>query len=229
MPVRPSLAVSLPVNASGASPTRLQRAIDGASTPFVDPALIAPDAPIWWLTGAETVVLDAQAKRPPSGVPADLTLADTPCIQHVVVGPGDVEHLLIRTSKRSLTLRLTGHRASQTPVCLTYLVPARLRVKEQAAILASLPDLMSMRPRWIKRTRDQEFTRDAFIAFDGRSVGASHREVAEVIHGIKDVREEWLGRSGWMKERVRRALAKGQELCDGGHWKLVEQACRFKS
>jgi hypothetical protein len=29
-----------------------------------------------------------------------------------------------------------------------------------------------------------------------------------------------------MKERMRRALAKGQALCHGGHWKLVEQACR---
>ena len=102
-------------------------------------------------------------------------------------------------------------------------------MKQQAAILALLPDLLSMKPRWVKRTRDQKLIRDAFIAYDGRSVGASHREVAEVICGIKDVREQWSSRSGWMKERMRRALAKGQELCDGGHWKLVEGACRFKS
>ena len=79
----------------------------------------------------------------------------------------------------------------------------------------------------MKRTRDQELTRDAFIAFDCRSVGASHREVAEVIYGPKRVREEWSGRGGWMKERLRRALAKGEALCSGGHRKLVEQACRF--
>ena len=58
---------------------------------------------------------------------------------------------------------------------------------------------------------------------------ATHREVAEVICGTKDVREQWSARGGWMKERMRRALAKGQALCDGGYWKLVEQACRFKS
>ena len=166
---------------------------------------------------------------PPPGAPADLVLADLPCIRHVVIGPGNVEHLLIRTSERSLTIRLTGHRASQAPVCLTYLVPARSSVKETAAILASLPDLMTMRPRWLKRTRDQELIRDAFIALDGRSVGASHREIAEVSFGIKRVREEWSGKGGWLKERMRRALAKGQALCDGGYWKLVERACRFKS
>jgi hypothetical protein len=86
-----------------------------------------------------------------------------------------------------------------------------------------------MRPRWIKRTRDQELIRDAFIAFDGHSVGARHRELAELIHGVKAVRDNWSSRGGWMKERTRRALAKGQELCDGGHWRLVERACRFKS
>ena len=97
-----------------------------------------------------------------------------------------------------------------------------------AAILATIPDLMTMRPRWIKRTRDQELIRDAFVALDGRSVGASHREVAEIIFGVKRVQHEWSGRGGWLKERMRRALDKGQELRDGGYRKLVEQACRFK-
>ena len=71
--------------------------------------------------------------------------------------------------------------------------------------------------------------RDAFIAVDGRAAGASHREVAEVIIGHKRVREEWSARGGWMKERMRRALAKGEALCGGGHWKPIEQACRFAS
>jgi hypothetical protein len=101
-------------------------------------------------------------------------------------------------------------------------------VKETAAILATIPELMTMRPRWIRRTRDQELFRDAFVALDGRSVGASHREVAEFIVGVKRVKHEWSGRGGWLKERMRRALDKGQELRDGGYRKLVEQACRFK-
>lgn len=174
-------------------------------------------------------MLDALSKLPPTGASPDLVLADLRCIRHVVIGQGNVEHLLIRTSEQSLTIRLTGHCASLAPVSVTYLVPARSRVKETAAILASLPDLVTMRPRWLKRTREQELMRDAFIALDGRSVGASHREVAEVACGIKDVREQWSARGGWMKERMRRALAKGQALCDGGYWKLVERACRFKS
>ena len=200
----------------------------GVSTPFVDPALIAPEAPIHWLTDPGTAVLDAVAKRPCPGAAPGFALADQPCIQHVVIGPDGVEHLLMRTSDRSVTVRLTGHRASRAPVCLRFVISAQSRVRETAAILASYADLLTIRPRWIKKTSEQMLTRDAFIALDGHFAGASYREVAEVIYGLKRVREEWPGRGGWMKERMRRALAKGQELCYGEHWKLVEKACRPK-
>jgi hypothetical protein len=173
-------------------------------------------------------VLEAGARRASPGTPASFVLANQTTIRHVVIGPGDVEHLLIRTSERSLTVRITGHRASRGPVHLRFVISAESRVKEAAAILASYPDLLTMRPRWVKKTSEQMLTRDAFIAFDGRAAGASHREVAETIHGQKRVREEWSGRGCSMKERMRRALAKGQALCHGGHWKLIEQACRSR-
>jgi len=104
---------------------------------------------------------------------------------------------------------------------LKFVIPAESRVKEAAAILASYPDLLTMRSRWVKKTSEQMLTRD-----DGHAAGASYREMAEAVHGQKRVREEWSGRGCSMKERMRRALAKGQALCHGGHWKLVEQACR---
>jgi len=168
-------------------------------------------------------VLEAVARRAPSGTPARFVLADQTCIRHVVIGPRDIEHLLIRTSERSLTVRVTGHRASRGPVHLKFVIPAESRVKEAAAILASYPDLLTMRSRWVKKTSEQMLTRD-----DGHAAGASYREMAEAVHGQKRVREEWSGRGCSMKERMRRALAKGQALCHGGHWKLVEQACRSR-
>ena len=136
------------------------------------------------------------AKRAPSPTLADLGLADHPCIRQIVIGPDRTECLLIRTSKRSLTLRLTGHRATSAPVCLTFHVPARSMVREAAASLASFPDLLRRTPRWIKRTTRQLLVRDALIAVDGRDAGASHREVAEVSVGRKRVREEWSARGG---------------------------------
>jgi hypothetical protein len=142
-----------------------------------------------------------------------LVLTGHPCIPHVVVGPDHVERLLIRTSKRSLTIVLTGQRASRGPVQLMINIPPSLRLKRIAAILASYADLLNMKPRWTKRTRDQELIRDSLIAVDGRAAGASHREVAEIIFGHRRVREEWSARGGWMKDRMWRALTKGEMLC----------------
>jgi hypothetical protein len=106
-------------------------------------------------------------------------------------------------------------------------IPPSPKLKGIAAILASYADLLNMRPRWTKRTRDQELIRDSLVAVDGRAAGASHREVAEVIFGHKRVREEWSARGGWMKDRMWRALTKGEALCGGGHLRPIDKASRF--
>jgi len=67
------------------------------------------------------------------------------------------------------------------------------------------------------------------VALDGRRSGVSHRDVATVIFGIEHVREAWSGGGGWLKERMRRALAAGEELRDGGYRRALEGSCRFKS
>ena len=121
--------------------------------------------------------------RPCPAAPPGFALADQRCIQHVVIGPDDVEHLLMRTSDRSLTIRLTGHRASRAPG-VPEVRDLGAGVRETAAILALYPDLLIIQPRWLKKTSEQMLTRDAFIALDGRFAGASHGEVAEVIYGL---------------------------------------------
>lgn len=224
-----NLAASRPVSASGACRCHTLAANAGACTAFVDPDLIAPEAPIHWLTGPGTPTLHAVSRRPPKGTRADFVLAEHPCIRHVVIGPGRVEHLLLRTTQSSLTIGLSGHRASQAPVQLTFQVPASPHVEHAAAILASYSALVTMRPRRTRRTRNQQVIRDALIAVDGRAAGASHRDVAEVIFGYQHLREEWSSRGGWMKEHVRRALAKGQAISGGGHLWPIEKACRFGS
>lgn len=229
LPITAGRAASLPVSASGACRSRVPAANAGACIAFVDPDLIAPEAPIYWLTEPGTPTLHALSKRAQVGAHADLVLPQIASIRHIVIGPDRVEHLLIRTTQASLTIALTGHRASQAPVRLTFQIPASPTIEQAAATLASYPDLMGMRPRRARRTRYQQFIRDSFMAVDGRTAGASHREVAEAVFGHRRMREDWSGRGGWMKEHVRRALAKGQAMRGGGHLRSIEKACRFRS
>ena len=65
------------------------------------------------------------ARKAPSATLADVGLAHKPCIRQV--GPDKVEYLLIRTSKRSLTMRPTSHRASQGGFACRFVLARRRR------------------------------------------------------------------------------------------------------
>ena len=64
--------------------------------------------------------------------------------------------------------------------------------------------------------------RNALIALDGASHGASHREVAEVLFGPRRVAQDWSGGRGWMKSRIVRAFRKGHQLMNGGYRDLLK-------
>ena len=122
-----------------------------------------------------------------------------------------------------LVLFAIAIRAQQQP-------PAPKRGPEPAKLAADFGALNALlhwpRSR-VHRSRDRLLLRDALVALDGRRASANHREVAELIFGMERVREAWSGRGGWLKERMRRALATGEKLRDGGYRIALEGSCRF--
>lgn len=199
----------------------------GASTPFVDPALPAPKACVSWLTSPAAPLLEALCDRPTAGMLADLSLPNLRCEASVIIGPAQEESVILRDSDRSLTLRLHGSRASLAPVATTFLIDGVPNPSTVAANFGTLDVLLRSPRSRLHRSRDRLLFRDAAVALDGRDAGASHREVAEVIFGITRVRAGWSARGGWLKERMRRALAKGRELRDRGYRRALDGACRF--
>jgi len=144
-----------------------------------------------------------------------------PCIRHIVLDADGFEAVQVRTTNRFVTLRLHGQSAFSGPVRLTLLVAGLTQVRQAAAILLSLIDLATLRLRWPKRSRRQFLMRDALIALDGRAVGASYREIAIAIVGPGRAKDAWDSPGRSMKERMRRALAKGVRLRDGGYRTLI--------
>jgi len=193
----------------------------GGSSTFVDPALTALDSPACWSADSGAAVLDARSDHSSPAAPADLTLAENRCVQHIVLGSDDLEYVLVRTTDRALTLRLRGERAYDAPVRLTFQVAGLVQARPAGALLTELPNLLISEPRRLKRTRRQILMRDALIALDGRHADASYRETAAVIVGKADADAAWSGRSGWLKERMRRALRDGQALRDGDYRGLL--------
>ena len=183
--------------------------------------MTAPDAPACWTDKAGAAALDAASHRWTRGKKADLVLSRLRCVRHVVVGPGRVEHILIRKSDRAFTFRLVGARASISPVCLTYQSKGNHAAFKNGPLQTELPRLLAGPTRWITRTRERLLLRDALIALDGRQAGASYREIAVAMVGTARAMEAWSSASRALKDRVRRALAKGKELRDGGYLKLI--------
>ena len=72
----------------------------GASTPFVDPALPAPDAPICWMGCPAAPVLDALAWRPDEDADAVISVAELSAGGHIILGPAGEEYVLLRDPSR---------------------------------------------------------------------------------------------------------------------------------
>ncbi len=61
----------------------------------------------------------------------------------------------------------------------------------------------------------------ALQAYDGVQSGASQREIAAALFGEKIVRDDWRGRSDYLRLRVQRAIRHGQSLVNGGYRGLL--------
>lgn len=57
----------------------------------------------------------------------------------------------------------------------------------------------------------------ALQAYDGMVAGASQREIAVALEGESFVRDEWNGRSDFLRARVQRLLQLGRKMVNGGY------------
>lgn len=132
---------------------------------------------------------------------------------------------MLRDSRGAVTLRCRGCPLAKSAAKIT-LTNSLSAPDAHAKAVSSLANLL-LRPRSTADcTRIRLLLRDALIALDGKCLRASYRDIAIVIYGLERVREEWVGASRWMKDRICRAYAKGEELRDGGFRDLLQLGCR---
>ena len=192
-------------------------------TRFVDPALLASEAPIDWIEELGVAKIDAVVRKPSKGERSDVHLAELQCVRHIVVSPDGGETVLINTSEKALTLRLCGTTALRDPVCLTFQIAGMGALPGTGRSLQSLPDLLAGGPRKFNRSRRQLLLRDALVALDGRQAGATYRDVAVVIAGVERARTAWRSSDHSLKDRLRRALKSGERLRNGRYPILIGQ------
>ena len=129
----------------------------------------------------------------------------------------------MNTSDKALTLRLRGATAQRGPICLTFQIAGMKVLPGAGRSLQSLPDLLAGRPRKFNRSRRQLLLREAVIALDGRTAGATYQDVAVVIAGAESARAAWRSSDHSLKDRMRRALKAGMRFRNGGYRTLIKQ------
>lgn len=199
----------------------------GAYTPFVDPALPAPEAPVCWITNPATQIIEAISYRPGGTSANVLSIADLSSAKHVLVRPRGEQDVILRDSHKALTLRLYGSRPSIAPVNVDFLITAAPEARRTAPAIITAVDLLFNAKYTTDHSGQRLLLRDALVSLDARCTGASYRETAILIFGAEYTRAQWgPGKSTWLKERMRHARAKGEALRDSGYRKLLQEGCR---
>lgn len=126
-------------------------------------------------------------------------------------------------SNHALTLRSRGTRVSRGPIDVVVKLEG---VPNAAAILQSLTKferLVRHPEQAVDRSLWRILRRDALAALDGKCLGASYRDVATVLYGADATRRGvWSSANNPLKEHMRRALAMGRYLRDGGYRELLD-------
>ncbi|MFN0190977.1 MAG: DNA -binding domain-containing protein [Aestuariivirga sp.] len=135
----------------------------------------------------------------------------------------NAEYLVVQRGCRSARLVAHGRSLISGPVRATFHVEGLDRAGRVAETLRTLASFMGAR-----ETETPEFghsgsqLRDYLIALDGHLEGRSYRDIAQVLYGADRVAETWSEETRFLKDRVRRAVARGMELMNGGYRDLLQ-------
>ena len=193
---------------------------NGASIPFADPKLPAPQAGVCWTIGTASPALDVIADR--SINEPDLHLHSHVAARHMIVGPNGKEQVVLRDAYHAVTLRVEGSRVRLGGVDVTFLIEGVPDPVNVATRFGILNDLIASPRLSAQRSRTRVFMRDALVALDARQLGATYRDTATVIYGAERARAAWSSTSTAMKERMRHLLARGQAFRDGAYRRLLD-------
>ena len=146
---------------------------------------------------------------------------------HVHFDASDHQFVILKSSEAHITVFVAGAMVTVGPVALsisaTRLVDLDIKIEALSVLahfvlkrrLATAYD----RPGPVERTE----LRDALIAIDGDRAGATRRQIAAVTFGNDRVAAEWSDRDGSMRHKIKRDLARGRRLIDGGYRDLLQR------
>ncbi len=138
--------------------------------------------------------------------------------------PDGHEHLLLSDGLHHLQLEVTAGSLLDGPVCFRYELSGFKHIEAKTLTLRRLLLLRRLGrfPRGLfppeRRARRWAM---ALQAYDAVQAGASHRDIAVALFGEKVVKEDWYGRSDYLRLRVQRLVRMADKLVNGGYRDLL--------
>ncbi len=141
----------------------------------------------------------------------------------VLIEPCGVEQVLLRRDTRIVQLRCVGDSIIVEPSAIGPVINEFPQIQNKAQVLQRLtelyqgdgkPDNTAWAPAALR-------LRDALIAFDGRALGMTYREIAMLIFGEERVHRDWSDIDRILKNRTIRAVKRGRRFVDGDYVKLL--------
>ena len=141
-------------------------------------------------------------------------------IVHLVDTAGR-EHMLVKGNGRVVQVQCTGmSMLSPEPVRLGFLIRGTTNMSSRWRTLKNAQCVYAAR-KPVPWSRTSLALRNALIAHDCQSAGLSVRETAAIIYGDARAEAAWAGPGQSMKDEIRRARARGNELVSGGYRTLL--------
>jgi hypothetical protein len=192
---------------------------------FESPERDARSANVFWQRNLSREVLPINALSfAPAAQDMKLSLVGLKCRVAVQSGAEGAKHILFAEDGRFLQLEVQGLQAIEGAHLTTEIVLSSRLAAARVQALTRFVDLVThrrLRPTLYPAQRRASRWAMALRAFDAAQVRASHRQIAAALFGETIVREEWSGRSDYLRLRVQRLLRFAQGLVDGGYRDLL--------
>ena len=195
---------------------------------FTDPSVPARLAPVFWhLEALQRIVrvraeLPAEPDRPSRGT-ALLALSDFRVDRVAAIGVDNVHLVLMKGLGSHVPVEISGLAALSLPFAPVFEIGSLLDLGVQTELLKRLHRFAEHAPNSSSRSTFaiDERLHHALIALDESLAGKTFRQIAITIYGEKRVADDWQGPSQYLKDRMRRLVAKGTELMNGGYRDLL--------
>jgi hypothetical protein len=195
---------------------------------FADPSVPARGAPAFWHLNALQRIVRLRAELPagPAGQlksTAVLALSDFRVDRVAAIGVDNAPLVLMKGPGSHVPVEISGLAALSLPFAPVFEIGGLLDLGAQTELLKRLHRFAEHAPNPLGRSSFaiDERLHHALIALDESLAGKTYRQIAITIYGEKRVAEDWQGSSQFLKDRMRRLVAKGTELMKGGYRDLL--------